>query len=146
MQSWPSHDRRERVARRRFLPHDCWIADDLDRAPVPHKDVMLIFRITVIALLKMVIVAAPRGSISGLSTSPADDYVDRPLDFNELLIVNPAPTFAVRVIGDSMMVLGLFSNFFIILCLYHAHRIYIEGRGRERPFPLESKKVSWPRS
>src|ERR1700730_8179336 len=27
--------------------------------------------------------------------SPADDYLDRPLDFNELLIRNPAATFAV---------------------------------------------------
>ena len=27
--------------------------------------------------------------------SPADDYLDRPLDFNELLIENPAATFAV---------------------------------------------------
>ena len=34
--------------------------------------------------------------------SPAEDYVERPLDFNDLLIVNPAATFAVRVAGDSM--------------------------------------------
>ena len=31
--------------------------------------------------------------------SPADDYLDRPLDFNELLIHNPAATFAVRIGG-----------------------------------------------
>ena len=35
------------------------------------------------------------------SPSPADDYLDRPLDFNELLIENAAATFAVRVAGDS---------------------------------------------
>jgi len=40
--------------------------------------------------------------------SPADDYLDRPLDFNELLIVNPASTFAVRVTGDSMIDAGIF--------------------------------------
>lgn len=34
--------------------------------------------------------------------SPAEDYVERPLDFNDLLIVNPAATFAVRVVGESM--------------------------------------------
>lgn len=34
--------------------------------------------------------------------SPADDYLDRPLDFNELLIENPAATFAVRIGGESM--------------------------------------------
>ena len=39
--------------------------------------------------------------------SPADDYLDRPLDFNELLIGNPAATFAVRIAGDSMTGVGL---------------------------------------
>jgi DNA polymerase V len=34
--------------------------------------------------------------------SPADDYIDRKLDLNELLIQNPAATFFVRVAGDSM--------------------------------------------
>ena len=34
--------------------------------------------------------------------SPAEDYVERPIDFNDLLIANPAATFAVRVAGDSM--------------------------------------------
>lgn len=40
--------------------------------------------------------------------SPADDYLDRPLDFNELLIENLAATFAVRVAGDSMIGAGIF--------------------------------------
>lgn len=40
--------------------------------------------------------------------SPAEDYLDRPLDFNELLIANPAATFAVRVAGDSMIGAGIF--------------------------------------
>ena len=40
--------------------------------------------------------------------SPADDYLDRPLDFNELLIENPAATFAVRISGESMTGAGLF--------------------------------------
>src|SRR3984885_881171 len=40
--------------------------------------------------------------------SPADDYLDRPLDFNELLIQNPAATFAVRVAGESMLGAGIF--------------------------------------
>lgn len=39
--------------------------------------------------------------------SPADDYLDRPLDFNELLITNPAATFAVRVDGNSMIGVGI---------------------------------------
>src|ERR1700733_4299599 len=40
--------------------------------------------------------------------SPADDYLDGPLDFNELLIQNPAATFAVRIAGESMTGAGLF--------------------------------------
>jgi DNA polymerase V len=40
--------------------------------------------------------------------SPADDYLDRPLDFNELLIENAAATFAVRIAGESMTGAGLF--------------------------------------
>lgn len=40
--------------------------------------------------------------------SPADDYMDGALDFNELLITHPAATFAVRVAGDSMTGIGIF--------------------------------------
>jgi DNA polymerase V len=40
--------------------------------------------------------------------SPADDYLDKALDFNELLIKNPAATFAVRIAGESMTGAGLF--------------------------------------
>jgi DNA polymerase V len=40
--------------------------------------------------------------------SPADDYLDRPLDFNELLTKNAPATFAVRIAGESMTAIGLF--------------------------------------
>ncbi|MCW6512068.1 LexA family protein [Lichenifustis flavocetrariae] len=40
--------------------------------------------------------------------SPADDHLDRPLDFNELLVTNAAATFAVRIAGESMTGVGLF--------------------------------------
>jgi DNA polymerase V len=39
--------------------------------------------------------------------SPADDYIDGPLDFNELLVRNPSATFAVRIKGDSMTGVGI---------------------------------------
>ena len=39
--------------------------------------------------------------------SPADDYIDRRLDLNELLIKHPAATFFVRVAGDSMIGAGI---------------------------------------
>ena len=35
--------------------------------------------------------------------SPADDYVERPIDLNEHLIKNTAATYFVRVSGDSMI-------------------------------------------
>lgn len=39
--------------------------------------------------------------------SPADDYLDKPLDFNELIIKNPPATFAVRIEGLSMRDAGI---------------------------------------
>lgn len=42
--------------------------------------------------------------------SPADDHEDRPLDFNELLVKNPASTFAVKAKGDSMIGAGIFDG------------------------------------
>ena len=47
---------------------------------------------------------------SGVSAgfpSPADDYIDRTLDLNELLVTNPPATFFVRVDGDSMIEAGI---------------------------------------
>ena len=39
--------------------------------------------------------------------SPADDYVDKTLDLNELVVKNPAATYFVRVEGDSMVGAGI---------------------------------------
>lgn len=39
--------------------------------------------------------------------SPADDYVDRPLDLNDLLVQRPEATFFVEVEGDSMVEAGI---------------------------------------
>jgi DNA polymerase V len=47
--------------------------------------------------------------------SPADDYIDRNLDLNELLIVNPAATFFVRAAGDSMTGAGINHNDILIV-------------------------------
>ena len=46
-------------------------------------------------------------SIAAGFPSPADDYVDKKLDLNELLIAQPAATFFVRVVGDSMQGAGI---------------------------------------
>lgn len=39
--------------------------------------------------------------------SPAEDYIERQLDLNELLIPHPAATFFVRVSGESMTGAGI---------------------------------------
>ncbi len=47
------------------------------------------------------------GGVSAGFPSPAEDYTDRKLDINELLIKNQAATFFVRVDGDSMIGAGI---------------------------------------
>ena len=42
--------------------------------------------------------------------SPADDYIDKRLDLNELLIRHPSATFFVKVSGDSMKNAGIHSG------------------------------------
>jgi DNA polymerase V len=42
--------------------------------------------------------------------SPAEDYVEKSLDLNELCIQHPAATFFVRVQGESMVDAGIFPN------------------------------------
>lgn len=43
-----------------------------------------------------------KGSISCGFPSPADDYAERRLDLDELVVAHPEATFYVRVTGDSM--------------------------------------------
>lgn len=40
--------------------------------------------------------------------SPAQDYVERKLDLNELCIIHPAATYFTRVEGDSMIEAGIY--------------------------------------
>lgn len=47
--------------------------------------------------------------------SPADDYIGRQLDLNDLLIRNPAATFFVRVAGDSMTGVGINDNDILVV-------------------------------
>lgn len=54
-------------------------------------------------------------SVAAGFPSPADDYIDKTLDLNELLISNPAATYFVRVSGDSMMGAGLYDGDIIIV-------------------------------
>ena len=48
--------------------------------------------------------------ISAGFPSPAEDYLDRSLDLNDLVVKHPAATFFVRVDGDSMVGAGIHSG------------------------------------
>ncbi len=47
--------------------------------------------------------------------SPADDYIEGPLDLNRHLIKHPAATFFVRVSGDSMIAAGIHDGDILIV-------------------------------
>uniref|UniRef100_I2Q1C3 SOS response transcriptional repressor, RecA-mediated autopeptidase n=1 Tax=Desulfovibrio sp. U5L TaxID=596152 RepID=I2Q1C3_9BACT len=47
--------------------------------------------------------------------SPAEDYLDKALDLNELLIAHPAATFYVRACGDSMRDAGIRSGDILVV-------------------------------
>ena len=47
--------------------------------------------------------------------APGDDQVERVLDINDLVVQNPASTFFVRVEGDSMIGVGIFSGDVLVI-------------------------------
>ena len=47
------------------------------------------------------------GSVVAGFPSPAEQYLEPPLDLNELLVKRPAATYFVRVQGDSMIDAGI---------------------------------------
>lgn len=47
--------------------------------------------------------------------SPAEDYIETPLDLNERLITKPAATFFVKAKGDSMIGAGIFDGDLLIV-------------------------------
>lgn len=53
--------------------------------------------------------------ISAGFSSPAEDYVEKILDLNELCIQHPAATFFLRATGDSMINVGIFPNDILIV-------------------------------
>jgi DNA polymerase V len=47
--------------------------------------------------------------------SPADDFVERPLDIHDYLVKHPAATFFARAEGDSMTGFGIFSGDLLVV-------------------------------
>ena len=55
------------------------------------------------------------GSVVAGFPSPAEQYLEPPLDLNELLVKRPAATFFVRVEGDSMINAGIHDNDLLVV-------------------------------
>ena len=57
----------------------------------------------------------PSNTIAAGFPSPAEQYVEAPLDLNQLLISRPAATFFLRVAGDSMIDAGIFEGDILVV-------------------------------
>ena len=55
------------------------------------------------------------GKVAAGFPSPADDYVEKNLDLNELLVQKPATTFFVRAQGESMLGAGIHPNDILVV-------------------------------
>ena len=55
------------------------------------------------------------GKVAAGFPSPADDYVEKNLDLNELLVHKPAATFFVRAQGESMLGAGIHPNDILVV-------------------------------
>lgn len=55
------------------------------------------------------------GKVAAGFPSPADDYVEKTLDLNELLVQRPAATFFVRAEGESMLGAGIHPNDILVV-------------------------------
>ena len=55
------------------------------------------------------------GNVAAGFPSPAETYVEKPLDLNNLLIYRPAATFFVRACGDSMTGAGIQSGDILVV-------------------------------
>ena len=55
------------------------------------------------------------GAVMAGFPSPAEQYVERPLDLNELLVTRPAATYYVRAAGDSVEGAGIRSGDLLVV-------------------------------
>lgn len=55
------------------------------------------------------------GKVAAGFPSPADDYIEKNLDLNELLVQKPAATFFVKAQGESMLGAGIHPNDILVV-------------------------------
>ncbi len=101
------------------------------------------------------------GSVVAGFPSPAEQYMEPPLDLNELLVKRPAATYFVRVSGDSMSGAGICdgdilvvdrslrpaNGDIIIACVdgdFTVKSYAVRGVGRERRISLEPANPNFP--
>lgn len=84
----------------------------MDRLPTFPATFDLRYPATVLRHLRLPFFA---GKVAAGFPSPADDYVDKTLDLNELLVQKPAATFFARAQGDSMIDAGIFPNDILVI-------------------------------
>jgi DNA polymerase V len=66
-------------------------------------------------LRRQVLLPLFTGKVAAGFPSPADDYIEKTLDLNELLIKKPAATFFARAQGESMLGAGIHHNDILIV-------------------------------
>lgn len=64
---------------------------------------------------KKILIPILESTIAAGFPSSAENFIDKVLDLNELLIKHPTATFFVRVKGDSMIKAGIHSNDILIV-------------------------------
>lgn len=79
--------------------------------------------------------------------SPADDYIERSLDLHELLVTHPAATFFVKVDGDSMQGVGMYSGDILVvdrsLTAHHGKIVValLNGEFTVKRLKIEKRKI-----
>lgn len=72
-------------------------------------------------------------TVSAGFPSPAQDYIERSLDLNELCVQHPAATYLVKAQGDSMIGAGIHPGDILIVDrsvqAYHGHIVIAELHG-----------------
>jgi DNA polymerase V len=101
------------------------------------------------------------GSVVAGFPSPAEQYMEPPLDLNELLVKRPAATYFVRVSGDSMIGAGIndgdilvvdrslrpADGDIIIACVdgdFTVKRFRERGTGKKKKICLEPANPNYP--
>ncbi len=65
--------------------------------------------------VKKLLIPLLEGCVAAGFPSSAENFIDKSLDLNELLISHPTSTFFIRVKGDSMVKAGILSNDILVV-------------------------------